>query len=297
MATGKALDGKPYAGNPHVRFDEGEVAPCTVEASLRRVPCRRQPEGRASGCAATPRRGSLLYKMCRCFMAAVCVVACGMINANDNVLTKAAMPIRSPWPAREQEKRNQITKSGGSIDLVFVGDSITHGWENEGRGKNLYDTLRKTYSILNLGYSGNCTQNIIWRLENGELDGYKAKLFMVMAGTNNVEPPEEVAVGVRRILDLIRSRQPQAKILLLPIFPRGESAADARNAKNAKVNEIIQGFADGVHILWCDFTSELRDSAGGLSGNLSQDRLHLNEAGFAIWLKHVLPHFERTCGK
>ena len=230
-------------------------------------------------------------------MAAVCVVACGMINANDNVLTKAAMPIRSPWPAREQEKRNQITKSGGSIDLVFVGDSITHGWENEGRGKNLYDTLRKTYSILNLGYSGNCTQNIIWRLENGELDGYKAKLFMVMAGTNNVEPPEEVAVGVRRILDLIRSRQPQAKILLLPIFPRGESAADARNAKNAKVNEIIQGFADGVHILWCDFTSELRDSAGGLSGNLSQDRLHLNEAGFAIWLKHVLPHFERTCGK
>ena len=61
MATGKALDGKPYAGNPHVRFDEGEVAPCTSEASLRRVHCRRQPEGRASVCAATPRRGSLLY--------------------------------------------------------------------------------------------------------------------------------------------------------------------------------------------------------------------------------------------
>ena len=61
MATGKALNGKPYAGNPHVRFDEGEVASCTAEASLRRVHCRRQPEGRASVCAATPRRGSLLY--------------------------------------------------------------------------------------------------------------------------------------------------------------------------------------------------------------------------------------------
>ena len=59
--TGKALNGKPYAGNPHVRFDEGEVASCTAEASLRRVHCRRQPEGRASVCAATPRRGSLLY--------------------------------------------------------------------------------------------------------------------------------------------------------------------------------------------------------------------------------------------
>ena len=60
--TGKALNGKPYAGNPHVRFDEGEVASCTAEASLRRVHCRRQPEGRASVCAAMPRRGSLLYK-------------------------------------------------------------------------------------------------------------------------------------------------------------------------------------------------------------------------------------------
>ena len=62
MTTGKALVGKPYAGNPHVRFDEGEAASCTAEATLRRVHCRRQPEGRASVCAATPRRGSLLYK-------------------------------------------------------------------------------------------------------------------------------------------------------------------------------------------------------------------------------------------
>ena len=215
----------------------------------------------------------------------------------NGVSTKAAMPIRSPWPSREQEKRDQIAKSGGSIDLVFVGDSITHGWENEGRGKSLYDNLRKTYSILNLGYSGNRTQNMVWRLENGELDGYKAKLFMVLAGTNNSEPADEVAAGVRRILDLIRSRQPQAEILLLPIFPRGESAADVRNAKNAKVNEIIKGFADGAHILWCDFTPELRDSAGGISGNLSPDRLHLNEAGYGIWLKHVSPHFKHTCGK
>jgi beta-glucosidase len=207
------------------------------------------------------------------------------------------MPIRAPWPSREKMKRDQIAKSGGSFDLVFVGDSITHGWENKVRGRKLYDDLRKTYSILNLGYSGNRTENMIWRLENGELDGYKAKLFMVMAGTNNKEPAKDVAVGVRRILDLIRSRQPQATILLLPIFPRGESAADARNAKNAKVNDIIRGFADGVHIVWCDFTSELRDSAGGMAGNLSKDRLHLNETGYAIWLRHVLPYFKRICGR
>ena len=88
MTTGNALNGKPYAGNPHVRFDEGEVAPCTAEASLRRVHCRRQPEAmtrpqvasrsevarglRASVCAATPRRGSLLYKKLIGVSAALC---------------------------------------------------------------------------------------------------------------------------------------------------------------------------------------------------------------------------------
>ena len=72
MTTGKALNGKPYAGNPHVRFDEGEVASCTAEASLRRVHCRRQPEGRASVCAAMPRRGSLLYKKLIGVSAALC---------------------------------------------------------------------------------------------------------------------------------------------------------------------------------------------------------------------------------
>ena len=81
MATGKALDGKPYAGNPHVRFDEGEVAPCTAEASLRRVHCRRQPEGRASVCAATPRRGSLLYKMRILYGTILAAVAAAMCAA------------------------------------------------------------------------------------------------------------------------------------------------------------------------------------------------------------------------
>ena len=82
MATGKVIDGKPYAGNPHVRFDEGEVAPCTAEASLRRVHCRRQPEGRASVCAATPRRGSLLYKRIHSrALAAAAALVCGAANA------------------------------------------------------------------------------------------------------------------------------------------------------------------------------------------------------------------------
>ena len=211
--------------------------------------------------------------------------------------TKTTMPIRSPWPVRERQKLDQIGQSGGEIDLVFVGDSITHNWENEGRGKRLCEELQRTYSILNLGFSGNRTENVIWRLENGELDGYRAKLFMVMIGTNNSDPAADVAKGIRRILDLIRSRQPQAKILLLPIFPRGRTAADSLNAKNMEVNRIVRGFTDGSHVKWCDFNAELLNPEGGISGSLAPDHLHPNEEGYAIWLRHVLPHFRHVCGK
>jgi len=94
MATGKALDGKPYAGNPHVRFDEGDVAPCTAEASLRRVPCRRQPEGRASGCAATPRRGSLLYKRLYGGAKAALAVPRELVRSTNNFSTNPAILYR-----------------------------------------------------------------------------------------------------------------------------------------------------------------------------------------------------------
>ena len=110
MTTGKALDGKPYAGNPHVRFDEGEVAPCTEEASLRRVHCRRQPEGRASVCAATPRRGSLLYVTRRCFFGGA--IAASAVAAGGTAASKGAKTVRED--ARD-------VRVAGDFDVVVAG--------------------------------------------------------------------------------------------------------------------------------------------------------------------------------
>ena len=87
------------------------------------------------------------------------------------------------WSERLLQKRNQIVASKGEFDLVFFGDSITHGWEGGGKAK--LAELSKTYSILNIGYSGDQTQHLVWRGLNGELDGYKAKCIMLMIGTNN----------------------------------------------------------------------------------------------------------------
>ncbi len=201
------------------------------------------------------------------------------------------------WVDRLRSKRSQIVDSKGEFDIVFYGDSITHFWED--RSGELYGELCKRYSILNLGYAGDCTQQLIWRGEYGELDGYKTKCVMLMIGTNNAvrDKPENVAKGVRKVLDLIAAKQPQATTLLLPIFPRGATAADKYRVSNEKVNAIIKGFADGKKVVWCDFNAKFLDAEGNLPKTIMPDLLHPNRDGYIIWRDAVLPHFEKICGK
>ena len=198
------------------------------------------------------------------------------------------------WLSRLQQKRNQIAASKGEIDLVFFGDSITHNWEGPGKAK--LAELSKTYSVLDIGYGGDRTQHLVWRGLNGELDGYKAKCVMLMIGTNNREPVEDVAKGVRRVLDVIAEKQPQAKTLLLPIFVRGEGPNNARRIANEKVNAVIKGYADGEKVIWVDFNAKYLDANGDTKW-IMPDRLHPNAAGYKIWTDAVLPYFKRICGK
>ena len=200
------------------------------------------------------------------------------------------------WADRMLQKRNQIVNSKGEIDLVFFGDSITHGWEGGGKAK--LDELSKTYSILNIGYSGDQTQHLVWRGLNGELDGYKAKCIMLMIGTNNARSskPEDVAKGIRRILDIIAEKQPQAKTLLLPIFMRGEGPGNKLRCNNEAVNAIIKGYVDGDKVIWVDFNAKWLDKNGDTKW-IMPDRLHPNAAGYKIWTDAVLPYFKTICGK
>ena len=198
------------------------------------------------------------------------------------------------WGARMLQKRNQIADSKGEIDLVFFGDSITHNWEGPGKAK--LAELSKTYSILDIGYGGDGTQHLVWRGLNGELDGYKAKCVMLMIGTNNRQSVEDIARGVRRVLDVIAEKQPQAKVLLLPIFVRGEGPANVRRVANEKVNAIIKGYADGERVIWVDFNAKYLDAKGDTKW-IMPDRLHPNAAGYKIWTDAVLPYFKSICGK
>lgn len=199
------------------------------------------------------------------------------------------------WTQKLFTNRKQISNSKGEIDIVFAGDSITHLWGFQ--GKEEYKKLLGKYSVLNIGYSGDRTQHLLWRGLNGELDGYKAKCVMLMIGTNNSggNTPEEVALGVRTFLDLLAKKQPQAKVILLPIFPRGD-AKDWRRAKNNKVNEIIKTYADGEKIVWVDFTDKFLDENGDTKW-IMPDRLHPELPGYKIWAEAVMPYFQKFCGK
>ena len=211
------------------------------------------------------------------------------------------------WLDRLAAKRNQICeKKNHAFDIVFFGDSITHNWERaithnrERAGKEVFaKRLAPVYDILNIGYGGDRTEHLVWRAENGELDGYTAKLVMLMIGANNSgDSPEDVAAGIRKILDLIAAKQPKAQTLLLPIFPCGQSASDALRVKNDKTNALIKNFADGKKVVWCDFNAKFLNADGSLKADLfMKDCVHPVAAGYEVWTDAVLPYFKAACGK
>lgn len=190
------------------------------------------------------------------------------------------------------ENKKAIAESGGEFDLVMIGDSITHRWQRQDNGYPLedepaYAKLKRGRRVLNLGYSGDRTSDLLWRLEHGELDGYRAKVISLMIGANNTpDPKEETAKGIRKILDLILLKHPESTVLLNAILPIG-SKGSAKPARRSEVNALIRGFADGQRVRWVDFSEEMPDPDGSNRSRF-EDGVHPNGAGYEIWLKALL---------
>ena len=199
------------------------------------------------------------------------------------------------WEDRHAKKLAQIAASGGKIDIVFIGDSITHNWEGargpgSSYGEKPLAEIKKKYSVLNLGFGGDATQNVLWRLKNGELDGYAAKCIVLMIGTNNGGKPADTATGIKAILDVIAVQQPCATVVLHPIFPSGATADHPWRVRNSKVNELIRPFADGTRVIWCDFNDRFLNPDGTLKKELMQpDDLHPAPPAYDIWAEQLMP--------
>lgn len=190
------------------------------------------------------------------------------------------------WRGNCQRITSDIKKMDGKIDVAFVGDSITARW----RGSENWTKHWGSYRAVNMGIGGDRTQNVLWRLQNGELDGYKAKVFVVMIGTNNMwdkdAKPANAAAGVKAVLDLIQAKQPQAKILLMSILPTGEKPNPGRDSR-AAVNQLIVKFAGGS-VTYMDIADKFLQPDGTISKEVMHDFLHLAPKGYDFWAESIV---------
>jgi beta-glucosidase len=151
----------------------------------------------------------------------------------------------------------------------------------------------------NFGIGGDRTEHVLWRLQNGELEGVSPKAFVIMIGTNNVgsSTPEQVAVGVGAIVKTIEDKNPTAKILLLAIFPRGTGPTDRNRVSNDAANKLIAKLDDGKNVKFLDIGGKFLDDKGVLlAGTFNNDNLHPVEKGYQIWADAITPVLTQWLG-
>jgi lysophospholipase L1-like esterase len=187
-------------------------------------------------------------------------------------------------------KHLEMIKSGGG-DLLFVGDSITEGWG--GAGKDVWTKEYAPGKALNIGIGGDTTQNVLWRLANGEVAGLKPKVVVLMIGTNNFglngDQPADVVRGITAVVASLREKLPGAHVLLLSIFPRDANPQAGIRAKITEVNAAIAAFAaaakgdDGKAVHYLDISKVFTEPDGSLKKEVMPDFLHLSGEGYKRW--------------
>lgn len=231
-----------------------------------------------------------------------------------HLATDPAVPdaqwMRSWWMKRFDEKKALAAQGG--YPVVFVGDSITHFWETNGRAawSNSFETGE--CRALNSGFSADRTENVLWRLRHGQLDGADPKAVVLMIGTNNTghrkveeESALDTFLGIRAIIEDLDARFPQAVKVICPIFPRGATTNDALRVRNDHVNQALYRYVvserqrgcKDTRITWCDVGSGLLDANGVLSKEMAKDLLHPGPRGYEIWAERLRPHLDYALGK
>lgn len=174
----------------------------------------------------------------------------------------------------------------GPINVLFLGDSITQGWD--GAGKATWEKSFAPLNAANFGIGGDMTPQVLWRITEGkELEGVSPKAVVLMIGTNNFglgnHSPEDVTKGVTAIVNTLKAKLPKAKILLLAIFPRDAQPGTPFRQKIATVNAQLARLDDGQTVRFLDLGPKFLDAEGNLSKEIMPDYLHLSPRGYEIW--------------
>jgi lysophospholipase L1-like esterase len=184
----------------------------------------------------------------------------------------------------------------GPIGVLFLGDSITEGWD---KAPHIWEHYLAKHQPANFGIGGDQTQHVIWRIENGELDGINPKVVVLMLGTNNsaAHTGEQIAAADTKIIRLIREKIPGTKVLLLAIFPRGPRKGsdnmpdpwEKRMAAITGANAELAKLDDGKNIRFLDINARFLGNDGTIPNIIMPDQLHPNAAGYQLWAEAMQP--------
>ncbi len=226
-----------------------------------------------------------------------CLILPGLVRAEDKP-NDAIVPVpRDGGWMKRHESFNERVKQGNA-DLLFIGDSITQGWEGQG-AKAVWDKFYGKRNAVNLGIGGDRTQHVLWRLDNGNVEGIHPTLAVLMIGTNNSgsNTSEQIAAGVKAIVEKLRAKLPETKVLVLAIFPRGPDKANKNRLVNEGANEIIKGLADDKMVFYLDIGPKFLADDGTLSKDVMPDLLHLNEKSYTTWAESIEPKVKELMGE
>jgi lysophospholipase L1-like esterase len=233
--------------------------------------------------------------------------AFAQIKSEGSGTTAADQP-RQRTDANSKLAHQQMVENlkKGRIDLYFVGDSITRRWRAtdyprfvENWNKNFLG-----WNAANYGWGGDTTQNILWRLQNGEFEGIQPRVIVLMAGTNNLgnRPASDAKVvdttrGIKALLDTLHAKAPKATIILMGILPRNDNPNPTAVMPSInKINNNIAKFADRKTIRYLNINDKLADKNGKLFEGMTEDRLHLSAKGYQVWADALKPLLTELLG-
>lgn len=211
------------------------------------------------------------------------------------------LPRENSWIKRH-EGFVEIAKKGG-VDVLFLGDSITDNWRKPDLGLPVWERNFAPLRTANFGISGDRTQHVLWRMKNGELTGIKPRVVVLMIGTNNTglerdkltprNTTPDVITGVTAIVRGLRTQLPEARILLLAIFPRAEKPADPVRAQIQEINSAIAKLHDGKRVFFLDIGAKFLEPDGTMLKEIMPDFLHPSTKGYEIWAEAIKEPLEK----
>jgi lysophospholipase L1-like esterase len=222
------------------------------------------------------------------------------LPAQNTALLPVPRDFPTNWLARHEAYVAEARKGG--VDILFLGDSITDGWRWETGGKPIWEKTFAPRHAANFGIGYDRIQNVLWRVENGELEGIQPRVVVLLIGTNNHgyedngQPRNltpEIIAGVSNLVRRIQFHLPQARLLLFGVFPRGERN-DPIRAQVKAVNAGLAALADGDKVKFLDIGQKFLAPDGTLPRTLFPDLLHPNTRGYQIWADTLLPALDET---